>query len=267
LYGGAEELVKGFGRDDLALKDAAEVCRYAVGCLGEVWRGSLRRFDFEGGDGAVRDAARDDPVEVSEVGCDVEGEAVRGDGLRDVDADGGDLFLADGSSGQRPDSGELANALGGDAEIFAGEDEGVFHEADEVDGAEVGAALAREVAAEVEDGVADELAGAVIGDVAASVDLVDFGSAAGEEFVAGEDVGAGGVAAEGEDGWMLEEEERVADGSGFARGYDFGLDAQAFGVGDAAELEEMDVHYGRSSRSCHFPGPIRNGCNLSHNAD
>ena len=65
-----------------------------------------------------------------------------------------------------------------------------------------------------------------------------------EEVVGGEDVGAGGVAAEGEDGRVLEEEERVADFAGLARGDDALLDGEAFGVGDAAELEEMDVHAG-----------------------
>ena len=202
----------------------------------------LRRLELQRGDRAVGDAAGDDPVEVAEVGGDVEREAVRGDGLRDMDADGGDLLFANAAAGQGPDAGEFADALRGHAEVFAGEDEGLFHQADEVDGAEVRAAFAGQVAAEIEDGVADELAGAVVGDVAAAVDLVDLDAAAGKELVGGEDVGAGGVAAEGEDRRVLEEEERVADGAGFARGDDLSLDAQAFGVGDAAELEEVDVH-------------------------
>jgi hypothetical protein len=159
-----------------------------------------------------------------------------------VYADGGDLFLGDGAAGVGPDAGELADALGGDAEVFAGEDEGFFHEADKVYRAEVWALFAGEVAPEVEDGVADELAGAVVGDVAAAVDLVDGDAFAGEKVVGGEDVGAGGVAAEGEDRGVFEEDEGVADEAGFAGGDDFGLDAEAFEVGDAAELEEMDVH-------------------------
>ena len=229
------------------MKDAAEVGGNAVGGLRQWGWGVLRRFEFEGRYGAVGDAAGDDVVEVAEIGGDVEGEAVGGDGLGDVDADGGDFLFADGAAGEGPDAGEFADALGGDAEIFAGEDEGFFHEADEVDGAEVRAAFAGEVAAEVEDGVADELAGAVVGDVAAAVDFVDFYGSAGEQVVGGQDVGAGGVAAEGEDGWVFEEEERVADEVGFAGGYDFGLEAEAFGVGDAAELEEVDMHYRRTN--------------------
>ena len=167
---------------------------------------------------------------------------MRGDRLGDVDSDGGNLPLADAAAGEGPDAGEFADALCGDAEVFAGVDEGFFHQPDKIYGSQVGAAFAGEVAAEVKDGVADELARAVIGDVASAVDLVDFDAALGEEIVGREDVGAGGVAAEGEDRRVFEEEERVADGSRFARGYDIGLDAEAFGVGDAAELEEVDVH-------------------------
>jgi hypothetical protein len=41
---------------------------------------------------------------------------------------------------------------------------------------------------------------------------------------------------------VLEEKERIADMVGFAGGDDLGLDAEAFGVRDPAELEEVDVH-------------------------
>ena len=50
---------------------------------------------------------------------------------------------------------------------------------------------------EVENGVADEWRGR---DVAATVDLVEGDTAAGKELVGGQDVGAVGVAAEGETG-------------------------------------------------------------------
>lgn len=42
-----------------------------------------------------------------------------------------------------------------------------------------------------------------------------------------------------------------------ARGDDVGLDAQAFGIGDATELEEVDVHQERSSLFFHMPFVIR----------
>jgi hypothetical protein len=167
---------------------------------------------------------------------------VGGDGPGDVDADGSDLLFGDGAAGVGPDTSEFTDALGGDAKVLAGEDEGFFHEADEVDGAEMRAFFAREVAAEVEDGVTDELAGTVVGDVAAAVDLVDVDAFAGEKVVGGEDVGARGVATEGENRWVLKEDEGIANAVGFACSDDFGLNAKAFGVGDATELEEMDVH-------------------------
>jgi hypothetical protein len=41
---------------------------------------------------------------------------------------------------------------------------------------------------------------------------------------------------------VFEEDESVADEAGFAGGDDFGLDAETFVVGDAAELEEVNMH-------------------------
>ena len=43
---------------------------------------------------------------------------------------------------------------------------------------------------------------------------------------------------------MLHEQERISDGTGFAGGDDFGLDAEAFGIRDAAGLEEAEEHDG-----------------------
>ena len=40
---------------------------------------------------------------------------------------------------------------------------------------------------------------------------------------------------------MLEQQQRVADGAGFARGDDARLDVQGFGVRHPSELEEVDV--------------------------
>ena len=55
------------------------------------------------------------------------------------------------------------------------------------------------------------MAGAMVGDVAAAVDLVEGDSAAGERLIRSQDIGAVGVAAEGEDRRMLKEEESVFD--------------------------------------------------------
>jgi hypothetical protein len=71
---------------------------------------------------------------------------------------------------------------------------------------------------------------------------VQLNVACGQPFIAGEDVGAGRVAPEGDYGWVFEEDERVADRASLARGDHPGLDGEGFGVGDATELEEVDVH-------------------------
>ena len=226
----------------MAVKDATEVGGGAVGGLCERGCWGLRGFEFERGNGAVGDAAGDDPVEVAKIWGYVEREPVRGYGLGDVNTDGGKLPFGDGTAGVGPDTGAFGDALGGDAEVFTGEDEGFFHEADEVDRAEVGAMFAGEVAAEVEDGVADELAGAVVGDVSAAVNLVDFDAFGGEGFVGEQDIGSGGIAAEGEDRRVFQQDKGVTNLVRFSGGYDFGLDAQAFSVGDAAKLEQVDVH-------------------------
>ena len=142
--------------------------------------------------------------------------------------------------GRTPDAGEAADAAGGDAVEGAEADEGFFHEADEVDGAEAGGTAGVAEAAEVEDGIADELAGAVIGDVAATVDFVEGDAAAGEELVGGQDVGAIGVAAEGEDGRVLEEQQDVFDAALEAEVDQLRLEAEGFVVGDAAEIEVLN---------------------------
>ena len=235
--------MQGVRGEDLAAKDAAEVSGGDVGGSGKGRLGKGIGFEFERGDAAVGYAAGNDPGEVTEVGGDVEREAVGGDALCNMDADGGDLLFLHGAAGVGPDAGAFADALGGHAEVLAGEDEGLLQEADEVDGTEMRAAFAGEIAAEVEDGITDELAGAVIGDVTAAVDLVDLDAFAGEQIVGGEDVGASGVAAEGQDGRVLHQEERVADGPGFASFDDLAHVAQTFRIGEAAELDQMeDLH-------------------------
>src|SRR5579862_1466792 len=51
----------------------------------------IGHFPFEAGDGLVRNAAGIDEAEVIEIGGDVEGESMRSDAARNVDADGADL--------------------------------------------------------------------------------------------------------------------------------------------------------------------------------
>ena len=94
----AQQFVEGAAGEHLAAEDAAEVAGGGVGCALHGWRGRGTSFQgwslkFKAGDAAVADAAGDDPLEVAEVGGDVEREAVGGDALRDVNADGGEFAL------------------------------------------------------------------------------------------------------------------------------------------------------------------------------
>jgi hypothetical protein len=162
----------------------------------------------------VSDAAGIDELKVTEVGGDVEGEAVGGDSAGDVDADGADFSFASRAGllvvKAAPNAGESGDATGTDAVDSAEADEGFFHHADEVDWTEAAAAGVLK-AAEIEDGVADQLSGAVVGDVAPAIDFVQGDTAAGQQFIRGKDVGSAGVAAEGEDRGMLEQKDGVFD--------------------------------------------------------
>ncbi len=103
-------------------------------------------------------------------------------------------------------------------------------------------------AAQVEDGIADELSGAVVGDVAAAVDLVKGDTAAGKQFIGGEDVGAAGVAAKREHRGMFEEEKNVFDTAIETESGDLSLKAKCLVVGNATEIEILDHRLSDSSR-------------------
>ena len=92
-----------------------------------------------------------------------------------MDADGGDFLFANAAARQCPHTGKFADSLSWDAEVFAGENESLFHQPYEIDRAKMRTTFARKVATEVEDGVADELAGAVVSDIATAINLVNFG--------------------------------------------------------------------------------------------
>jgi len=150
--------------------------------------------------------------------------------LRDVNADGGKLLLGNLASWERPDASAFGDPLAWDTEVFAGKNENFFDQPNKIDRTKVWAAFAGKVAAEIEDGVSDELARPVIGNVTATVDLVDLNAAACEQFVARKDVGSGCISAKREHGRVFQQHERVADRSGFARRNNFALNAQTFNI-------------------------------------
>jgi hypothetical protein len=246
-----------FERKDRLIEDQAEL---AGGFVRDGFeRGQVRRLGkllLEAGDGAVGNAAGVDEVEVPQIGSDVEGEAVRGNAAGHMDADGADLSapgagladrftaLVQSAAARRaqsaPDAGEFADAAGGQAEFAAEADEGFFHEPDEVDRPEAAADGRVAQAAEIEDRVADQLAGAVVGHVAAAVDLVEGDAAAFEQLVRCQNVGTVGVTAQGEHGRVLQQQEHVADAILLAEIDELGLETQGLGVVDAAEIEGVD---------------------------
>ena len=130
----------------------------------------------------------------------------------------------------RPHAGQLADALRHHAELAAGANQHLFEQANEVDRPKMRTLLAGKIAAQIDDGVADQLAGAVIGHVAAAIDLVQLHAAAGEQFVAGNDVRAMRVAAQRDDRWMLQQQQRIGDQALLPRCDDPLLDGEAVSV-------------------------------------
>jgi hypothetical protein len=74
----------------------------------------------------------------------------------------------------------------------------------------------------------------VVGDVAATVDLVERDATACKEIIGSKNVVAVGVAAEGEHRRMLEEQQDIADAALLAQVDKFHLETESFAVVDAA---------------------------------
>jgi hypothetical protein len=176
------EVGEGIEPENLVFEDVAEVAGDGVNGVFYRWRGvegALRiGLEIKAGDGSVADSAGDDEVEVAKIGGDVEGESVGGYPAGDVNTNRGNFLLLDGSAGEGPDAGASGDSLGEDAEVGRGANKGFFEPADVVDGTE-----ARGEAAEVEDGIPDELTGAMVGDIASTIDFVNLDATAGEELI------------------------------------------------------------------------------------
>ena len=168
---------------------------------------------------------------------------MRGDAAGDVDAEGGDFGVL-----ARPHASQPGDALRWDFEIGAGADEDFFEAANVFDDAErfAGCTVGGK-SAQIEDGIGDELAGAVESNVAAAVALEDFNPALGKEFGRREDIFRFGIAAEGNDGRVLEKKNNVADAGFFAERDELFLQAERRGVIDGAELEDRDQKPGHGS--------------------
>lgn len=199
--------------------------------------------------GAVGDAAWIDQLEVAQVSCDVESEAVGCDAAGDVDPDGTDLASRRGQTlgrggrrveGAAPDSSEARDAARAHAINAAESDERFFHFSNEIDGAESASIFEVAEGAQVEDGIADELARAMVRNIAAAIDRMDGDAALCEQGIGGQDVGARGIAAEGQDGRVLKKKQNVFNEARGAKGDEFLLQAQSFVIGDTSEIEGLN---------------------------
>jgi len=134
-----------------------------------------------------------------------------------------------------PHSGKSRHSLGGNGEVGAGADEHLFQAANEIDSAEMLAErrranlrLARADPStslragfcvhpyttktpQVEDRIADDLAGTVECDVAATIAFEEFNTPLGQEFGRSHYIRSFGIAAESDDGLVLEQEKDVAN--------------------------------------------------------
>ncbi len=196
---------------------------------------ALEKF-FESRGFAIGDAAGNDKVEETQVGCDVVGKAVRSDPAADVHADSRKFFFPRISHGLHPDAGFAGNAVGPNAEISGGTHQGLFECAD------IPVDIAAD-ALEIENRVADDLAGAVIGDVTTTIGFAQLDTHLAKDVFGREKIFLAGVAAEGNDVGMLAEEEYVVDGAGLARGDEAFLEGVGVGPREEAEVGgEEAVH-------------------------
>jgi hypothetical protein len=122
-----DQIIEAFDPDYLPAEDPAKVPGYRVGNLLE--RRRWVYFSFDAGDAAVADATGNNQCEVVKIGGHVQGEAMGGDPAGNVDAQSGDLFLRDCTSGNGPDAGAPGRALGKHAEIRTGANEDLFQPA------------------------------------------------------------------------------------------------------------------------------------------
>ena len=111
------------------------------------------------------------------------------------------------------------------------------------------------VAVQVDDRVPDELPGAVVGDVAAPLDVEDLDAAPLERLARGQEVLRPARAAEGDDRRVLAEEERVGHLASLAPAGEVALERQRLGVGDAAEVANDEPHRRQHGETC-LHGPV-----------
>jgi hypothetical protein len=188
------------------------------------------------GSHGLREAARNNVLEITQVGRDVERETVRCDPSADVHAYRADL------GGAHPDSRTFRDAGRLDPEIRQRVDHGLL------DRPHVGAHVALPFT-QVQDGIADDLPWPVIGDVAAAVRGIKGDAGARQDFFAGQKIFQMTVAAERDGVGVLQQDDLVGDCAGLALRHQPLLPFKRLAVLHAARFPQFAPR-GARTRAC-----------------
>ena len=109
-------------------------------------------------------------------------------------------------------------------------------------------------AAQIEDGIPDKLSGAVVGDIAATVDLVYLHAARSQKFISGQNVRAAGVSSQCQHWRMFQKQQNIADALLMTQFDECFLQRQPCGVIKASEIENRKDHLFRKARSPAYTG-------------
>lgn len=175
-------------------------------------------------------------IKITEFGIHVQGEPVRSDSARDVDADGGDFTFA--GVPISPDSRKSGDALCRDPKICTSSDQNFFKPPHVLDRAQ---SLSRAVNGEttkIEDGIRDELTWSMESNVTATVAFEDFNSALGEQFRGSKDILRFSIPSQRNHWRVLEQQKNIADEAIFAQIDKSLLQLQTSGVIHDVELDD-----------------------------
>ncbi len=104
-------------------------------------------------------------------------------------------------------------------------------------------------ARQIQNGVADDLTGTMIGYISAAIGEVKFHILLAKNMVRSEQILALAIAAESDDVRMFAEKEHVIDRTTFAGGYDALLQCVSVGVGNEAEVDDLERIHEMSYKS------------------
>ena len=192
------------------------------------------------GDASVRDATRNDPLELLQVRGRVQGESMRGDSAGDVHANGGDLALTvfrSHSHAPCPDASAPAHALRKNPVLRADPYENLLQSAYEID-----CAQARREAAEIKDGIAHKLPRTVVGDVASPPGLDHLYTPRLEQCLRGDDVLAQRISPERQNRGVFEQQQNIAHLSRLAKRDKMLLQPESDSIFNPTEIGDRDNH-------------------------